>query len=208
MSEDNDVLELPADFCAQNQEHNDFMDMYLAFKKRGELKRVYEAIGVDHSEPEKAIVFFKKALIDTEEELAKNPDSSFMQEQKTEIERYLAKVYKILEMEKESLPEIKSPKLDHIYNIYPIFKQHFPYLLKYDFIFIREDGSFGTSNNSFIFEYIDKYIKHKGKQTNWAVFETLLGIKNLRNAKGEHKETKTADFMKWEKIIKDIPNSI
>ena|GEM_PF-7008348 len=67
--------------------------------KEQEFMDVYEAFGYGRIEPQKALIFFNKKLLEIEEKLARNPDYGLaeqLQRQKAEIEDYLNKIRKIL----------------------------------------------------------------------------------------------------------------
>jgi hypothetical protein len=215
-------LELPENFHAENREHNDFMELYLAFKKRGKLKQVYDSFG-DQYDPEKTIIVYKKALIETEEELAKNPASIFMREQKAELENNLAKICKILG--KENQPkEAEAVKADNneidiaqrildlpetpaVTNKYPKFKKDIPLLLEHEYITLVKGKLKWIKAKQALAEYFG-FMQIKDNNSDWVIIERLFDGIEKGKLKGvywrvKNGETqKSKDYQKWEEIKK------
>ena len=207
-----DTLELPDDFHDQNLEHNYFMELKLAIKKRSELKQIYDAIGFEQFETEKAIISLKKALVDTEEKLTKNPDSNFFNEQKAEIENYLAKINKILILEneqKENQSDI--PGLDFVFLHYREFKNDLPLLKKHKYILVDNGNLVWQKSKKSLAEYFG-YQTKKDKNTKWEAIERLFNTDDLKNSFSPNGSSYTRnkmskDYEKW-LSIKNTPKGV
>ena len=193
--------------------------------------KVYNAWKIGQLDNERVIRFFRSALVDIEDCLAENPDSENLQEQKTDIEKYLARIDKIVkpqdEVEKSEsmqdqkiknvpLPnEYKNPMLDKIYNVYPLFKIHLPYLVTNDFFRTLPDDKiyekFICENKSFLYDYIkDIHKKRYGAKkvnTFWSGFENLFDLEKgcIKGTKGSRADVKSPEFKRWNVIENNIP---
>lgn len=198
----------------ENKIADDFIDDDNVIKMDVEFMDVYKAFGYGQLELQKTIIFFKKALIETEDELTKNPESINMQQRKAEIENYLCRIHKIMNPEyqsKKAEPVIvgghttisdditsfqsTSIKLqvDYLFSVHPKFKIYFPIFKEADYIDIRTDCIWWKKSKAALTKFI-KLFAGKREKYHWSKYEKLFNRKSLRTGEGEYPDKTCSEY--------------
>jgi len=176
--------------------------------------KVYNAWKIGQLDNDRAIRFFRSALVDIEDCLVENPDSANLQEQKTDIEKYLTKIARALDLQNiavksETKNENSSdiPGIQAVYNEYPEFKRDFLILLEHRYIIENNGELIWNKTKQALAEYIG-HLPQKSKNIKWSIFENLFDI-----TKGELKHfysqvkngniLSSKDYKDWLKIKKE-----
>jgi hypothetical protein len=187
----------------------DDIDYDKIIKKDSEFMEVYEAFGYGQFKPQKTLIFFNKKLLETEEDLARNPDSEYLQQRKIEIEDYLAKIHKILGTENEkvkpdtfydSIPKKIQLQIDYLFSVHPKFKQYFSAFKENDYIDISADFIQWKKGKVALTKFI-KLFAGEEKKYHWSLYEKLFDRNDLRSAEGSYPD---ATCIEYDKMVKKI----